>query len=133
MIRLFLSFLLCLSTLSADYFRDALLAYKQGNFTVAKELFELSIKKQNSFQGYFFLGKMYLHGEGVDANSTLAIPYLEQAVMKGNIKAKCYLAEAYLKNDVKQAEAILLLSQGAKETPICREIATTYNLYINGQ
>ncbi|MBV5277520.1 MAG: SEL1-like repeat protein, partial [Campylobacteraceae bacterium] len=92
---------------------------------------ELSIKKDNYAQGYFFLGKIYLYGEGVEANPSLAIPYLEQSVMRGNIKAKCYLAEAYIKNNIKHDEALILLNQGAKETSTCKEIAITYNISIN--
>ncbi len=126
-------FLVCvlISSAFADYFRDAMLAYKAGNYPQAKELFELSIKKENAIQGYFYLGKMYLYGEGVEANTSLAIPYLEQAVMKGNVKAKCYLAEAYLKNKVKHDDAVLLLNQGAKESMTCKEIASTYNILLN--
>lgn len=126
-------FLVCvlISSAFADYFRDAMLAYKASNYPQAKELFELSIKKENAIQGYFYLGKMYLYGEGVEANTSLAIPYLEQAVMKGNVKAKCYLAEAYLKNKVKHDDAVLLLNQGAKESMTCKEIASTYNILLN--
>jgi len=122
---------LLLTPLFADHFRDAMLAYKAGNYAGAKELFELSIKKENAIQGYFYLGKMYLHGEGVEANASLAIPYLEQSVMKGNIKAKCYLAEAYLKNKVKHDDAVLLLNQGAKESVTCKEIASAFNIPLN--
>lgn len=126
-------FLLCIviSSSFADYFRDAMLAYKSGNYTHAKELFELSIKKENAIQGYFYLGKMYLYGEGMDANTSLAIPYLEQAVMKGNVKAKCYLAEAYLKNKIKHDDAVLLLNQGAKESTVCKDIASNYTITLN--
>lgn len=124
-------FFLLVSSASADYFRDATLAYKAGNYAHARELFELAIKKENALQGYFYLGKMYLYGEGVEANASLAIPYLEQAVMKGNIKAKCYLAEAYLKNKMKHDDAVLLLNQGAKESVTCKEIASTYNIPLN--
>ncbi len=131
MIRFFCGFLILVTTLSADYFRDATLAYKQGKFAIAKELFELSIKKDHSFQGYFFLGKMYLYGEGIEANPSTAIPYLEQAVMKGNLKARCYLAEAYLKNNTKHDDAVILLKQGAQQTSLCQEIATNYNININ--
>lgn len=129
--KVFFGLLLTIVPLFADHFRDGMLAYKAGQFTQAREAFEIAIKKENSVQGYFYLGKIYLYGEGVDSNPSLAIPYLEQAVMKGNIKAKCYLAEAYLKSHIKQDEALLLLNQGAKESPTCKEIATTYNIAIN--
>lgn len=129
--KFLLIFFLLLTSTFADHFRDATLAYKAGQYAQAKELFELSIKKENAIQGYFYLGKMYLYGEGVEANPSLAIPYLEQAVMKGNIKAKCYLAEAYLKNRIKHDDAILLLNQGAKESITCKEIASAYNILLN--
>lgn len=129
--RLAVALFLLITSASADYFRDATLAYKAGDYVHARELFELSIKKENALQGYFYLGKMYLYGEGVEANASLAIPYLEQAVMKGNIKAKCYLAEAYLKSKVKHDDAVLLLKQGAKESATCKEIASTYNIPLN--
>lgn len=131
MTKILFLFCVLISSAFADYFRDAMLAYKAGNYPQAKELFELSIKKENAIQGYFYLGKMYLYGEGMEANTSLAIPYLEQAVMKGNIKAKCYLAEAYLKNKVKHDDAVLLLNQGAKESITCKEIASTYNILLN--
>lgn len=120
-----------INLLFADYFRDATIAYKSGDYTKAKDFFELSIKKENCVQCYFYLGKIYLYGEGTNANASQAIPYLEQAIMKGNIKAKCYLAEAYIKSNIKHDDAILLLNQGAKETPICKEIASNYNIPLN--
>jgi TPR repeat protein len=129
--KLILCFIVGLCPLFADHFRDGMIAYKAGHFVQAKEAFEIAIKKENSIQGYFYIGKIYLHGEGVDANPPLAIPYLEQAAMKGNVKAKCYLAEAYLKSNIKQDEARLLLKQGAKESSTCQDIATMYHIAIN--
>lgn len=131
MIRVLLFFTLLINPLVADYFKDAATAYKNKNYKEAKDLFDLSVKKENSIQGYFYLGKIYLYGEGVDANPLQAIPYLEQAVMKGNVKAKCYLAEAYLKANIKHEDAILLLQQGAKETITCKEVAFNYNIPLN--
>ena len=128
--KLFLILFLGITALYADHFYDGMMAYKAGNFTKAREDFDIAIKKENSIQGYFYLGKIYLYGEGVEANPSLAIPYLEQAVMKGNLKAKCYLAEAYLKSHIKQNEAQTLLNQGAKESSVCRDIAATYNITI---
>lgn len=59
---------------------------------------------------------MYLRGEGVDVHlPTAAITYLEQAVVKGNIKAQCFPCETYLKSRTKRDSAILLLQEGAKE------------------
>jgi len=126
-------FFVCSCALYADHFRDAMVAYKSGNFSQAKELFELSVKQENAIQGYYYLGKMYLYGEGVESNAAIAIPYLEQAVMKGNIKAKCYLAEAYLRNKTKQNEAHMLLNQGARESQICKEIAAAHHIPLKAE
>jgi len=126
----FCASMLLSSTLYADYFRDATLAYRGGNFEEARKNFELSVKKESGWQSYFYLGKIYLYGEGVDANPSQAIPYLEQAVMRGNMKAKCYLAEAYIKTKSKPEEALLLLSQEAKEIPLCQEIASKYAISL---
>lgn len=131
MIRVLVFFIILINPLIADYFKDATIAYKNKSYKEAKDLFDLSVKKENCVQGYFYLGKIYLHGEGVDANPLQAIPYLEQSVMKGNVKAKCYLAEAYLKANIKHEDAILLLKQGAKETVTCKEIASSYNILLN--
>ncbi len=131
MIKIAFLFLACLSSLLADHFRDATIAYRNGNFIVAKEQFELSIKKESCWQSYFYLGKIYLYGEGIESNPSHAIPYLEQAVMRGNVKAKCYLAEAYIKTQTKQDEVTLLLNQGARESAVCREIASSYNISLN--
>lgn len=119
------------SGLYADHFRDATLAYRGGNFEEARKNFELSIKKESCWQSYFYLGKIYLYGEGIEANPSHAIPYLEQAVTRGNVKAKCYLAEAYIKTQSKPDEALLLLNQGAKESTLCREIAASYAILLN--
>ncbi len=119
------------SALYADHFRDATLAYRGGNFEEARKNFERSIKKESCWQSYFYLGKIYLYGEGIDANPSHAIPYLEHAVMRGNVKAKCYLAEAYMKTHSKPDEALLLLNQGAKESSLCREIAASYAILLN--
>lgn len=123
--------MLSVSAVHADHFRDATIAYRSGNFSLAKEQFELSIKKESCWQSYFYLGKMYLYGEGIEANPSQAIPYLEQAVMRGNVKAKCYLAEAYIKTQTKQEDVTLLLNQGARESSVCREIAASYNISLN--
>ena len=131
MIKIACLLLLSITSLLADYFRDATIAYRNGNFVFAKEQFELSVKKESCWQSYFYLGKIYLYGEGVESNPSQAIPYLEQAVMRGNVKAKCYLAEAYIKTQTKQEEVSLLLNQGARESSVCREIASSYNIPLN--
>ena len=115
----------------ADAFYEAMIAYKNNQFLQAKMLFERSIQEEHGIQGNFYLGKMYLKGEGMDVHLPTAITYLEQAVIKGNIKAQCYLAEAYLKSRIKHESAVLLLQEGAKESFTCKEVAAIYKISLN--
>jgi TPR repeat protein len=115
----------------SDAFYEAMTAYKNNQFLQAKTLFERSIQEEHSIHGNFYLGKMYLRGEGVDVHLPTAITYLEQAVIKGNIKAQCFLAEAYLKSRTKRDSAILLLQEGAKESFTCKEVAAVFKIPLN--
>jgi len=126
-------FIICslLSFSLADAFYEAMLAYKNNQFLQAKALFERSIQEEHGMHGNFYLGKMYLRGEGTDINLPVAINYLEQAVIQGNIKAQCFLAEAYLKSRTKHENAVLLLREGAKESYTCKEIAAIYKIPLN--
>ncbi|MDD3462381.1 MAG: hypothetical protein PHW07_01925 [Sulfurospirillaceae bacterium] len=121
-----------MSTISfANNFRDAMLSYKNGEFEKAKILFEKSIKEESASLAYYFLGIMHLKGQGTAENSSQAIPYLEQAALKGNLKAKCFLAEAYIKNKDKKDEVLSLLKDGIdNNTKECIDIAATYGISI---
>ena len=66
----------------------------------------------------------------MDVHLPSAISYLEQAVIKGNVKAQCYLAEAYLKSKIKRESALLLLQEGIKENFTCKEVAALFKIPI---
>ena len=123
--------LICLVSLSiADAFQEGVDAYKNNQFLQAKALFERAIQEEQSIHANYYLGKMYLRGEGMDVHLPSAISYLEQAVIKGNVKAQCYLAEAYLKSKIKRDSALLLLQEGIKENYTCKEVAALFKIPI---
>ena len=75
------------------------------------------------------LGKIYLYGEGVEPQREKAIEYLKKAVQSGNLRADCFLSEAYLKNDTNKDDAISLLKKGLKRNlKECKKIARIYNI-----
>ncbi len=120
------------SLLEASNFRDGMLYYRNGDFENAKKSFELAIKQDHAIQANFFLGKIYLYGEGIVPDIDKATMYLEKASLSGNIRADCYLSEAYLKNGKDRNKAVLLLKKGLERgLRECKKIAKTYNININ--
>ncbi|WP_331775675.1 tetratricopeptide repeat protein [Sulfurospirillum sp. 1612] len=118
--------------LQASNFRDGMLFYKDSNFKEAKESFLRAINKDNSIQANFMLGKMYLYGEGMPPERDKAIKYLKISVNAGNLRAKCYLSEAYLRNNTNKEEAVTLLEDGLKKNLTeCKRIARIYNITID--
>lgn len=117
--------------LQASNFRDGMISYQNGNFKDAESSFLKAIVKDNSIQAHFMLGKMYLYGEGMPPQRDKAIKYLEISVNQGNIRAKCFLSEAYLKNNTNQDKAIRLLKEGlGRNLKECKRIARIYNITI---
>lgn len=117
------------SILQASNFRDGMMFYRDGNFKDAKISFENAIKKDHSIQANFMLGKIYLYGEGVEPQREKAIEYLKKAVQSGNLRADCFLSEAYLKNNTNKDDAISLLKKGLKRNlRECKKIARIYNI-----
>jgi len=130
--KIFLIFTIFVCLLNAGNFKEGMIAYKNGDFKKAKILFELAIKNDGATQPYFMLGKMYLYGEGVRINRKEAIKYLQKSAKKGNIRAKCYLAEAYLKDNNNKDKAMKLLKYGLKrKIRECKKIARIYNITLN--
>ena len=116
----------------ASYFSDGIRAYKTGDYTKAKDMFERAVKEEGAEQAHFLLGLLYLKGKGVKQDLSKAQRHLQKAVNFGNIRAKCYLAEAVIKSKSKDKKKILSLLKegrdgGASE---CAAIATKYNIPI---
>ncbi len=114
--------------LEGSNFRDGMLSYRDGDFQKAKKSFDLALSQDHAIQANFMLGKMYLYGEGVLANIQTSIKYLERASQSGNIRADCYLAEAYIKNGTDKKKAISLLKTGIKRN--IKECKKIYNMQI---
>jgi len=114
--------------LEGSNFRDGMLSYRDGNFQKAKKSFDLALSQDHAMQANFMLGKMYLRGEGVLADIQTSIKYLEIASQRGNIRANCYLAEAYIKNGTDKKKAVSLLKAGIDRN--IRECKKIYNTEI---
>ncbi|WP_456322305.1 hypothetical protein [Hydrogenimonas sp.] len=114
----------------ATYFSEGMRAYKQGDYITAKASFERAIKQEGSKQANFFLGILYLKGLGVKQNIQTAKRFLAEAVKIGNMRAKCYLAEAYLlqKNPNKKMAIKLLKEGNGAGATECAAIAAKYKI-----
>ena len=126
-----LSILLTMATIaSASYFSDAMRAYRQGHYADAKQLFETALEEDDAQQAQFFLGLLYLKGQGVTKDIATAKRFLSKAADLGNARAKCYLAEAYLlQSRPKKGEALKLLKEGqASGADECSAIAAKYKI-----
>lgn len=118
--------------LQADNFRDGMIFYKNGDLKKAKVAFLRSLSKDNSILANYMLGKIYLDAEGTPSDIKKAIHYLEISVKHGNIRAKCFLAKAYLKDNSSQDQAVKLLKEGLQgNLRECKKIAKFYNITID--
>ena len=114
----------------ASNFSDAMRAYRQGDYKEAKQLFELAIEEDGAMQAQFFLGLLYLEGKGVDRDLIAARRYLAKASELGNARAKCYLAETYLKQKRPDRQLALKLLKEGRDAGAdeCSAIAARYNI-----
>ncbi len=129
--KILIFLLITFTFLLADNFRDGMLFYKNGDFKKAKKSFELALNQDNVIQANFMLGKMYLYGEGVLPQRDKAIKYLKKASQDGNIRANCYLSEAYLKNNTNRDKVVSLLKKGLKRNlKECKRIQRIYDIKI---
>jgi len=132
-IRLLALLILFPAILSASYFSDGIRAYKTGNYLKAKKMLEMALKEEGSQQANFLLGLLYLKGgKGVAKDIPKARIYLQKAVDFGNIRAKCYLAKAYLLAKKKDKKRIMDLLKEGKEGGAgeCSAIANEFNIPI---
>jgi TPR repeat protein len=130
--RVLIMAVLAVTCMHASLFSDAMRAYKTGKFTEAKTLFEQALEEDGAVQASFFLGMLYLRGEGVEKNLEKARQYLQNAASNGNARAMCYLAEAYLTSkpaDIQKAKQALRqgMEGGASE---CRQIASQFKISL---
>ncbi len=114
----------------ASYFSDGIRAYKTGDYPKAKEMLEKAAVEEGAEQAHFLLGLLYLKGKGVKQDLSKAQRHLQKAVRFGNVRAKCYLAEARILSKSKDKKTILgLLKEGKKNgAGECAAIAAKYNI-----
>lgn len=119
-----LFFVLCTVLVQANSFGDGMRAYRSGDYTKAKVLFEIALKKEKIYTASHLLGKMYLKGDGVDKNIDKAIKYFEFAYKFGNITAGCYASYAYMKKGIFNWGILENgLARGLKnKTPFCLQV-----------
>jgi len=116
----------------ASYFSDGIRAYKTGDYQKAKEMLQKAVSEEGAEQAHFLLGLLYLKGRGVKKDLFKARKYLQKAVSFGNVRAKCYLAEAQILSKSKDKKTILGLLKEGKESGAgeCAAIAAKYNIPI---
>jgi len=128
--RILLVFILSIVTLSANNFRNGMIAYKKANFSEAKTFFEASILDDKSITASYMLGRMYLNGDGVEENTEQAIKFLLHAYNSGNTPAGCYISEAYMKEGSNLALLAVGIIEGLrKRVPHCRVVLKQYHAY----
>ena len=98
--RLIIIFIFSAIALNANNFRDGMIAYKKGDYSKAKILFEIALEKDKVYNASHLLGKMYLNGNGVNQNYDKAIKYFNFSYKYGNITAGCYASKTYMKKGV---------------------------------
>ncbi len=116
--------------MNANNFRDGIIAFKKNDFMQAKQSFKKAITKDKVISASYMLGRMYLHGKGVNVNLNKAIKLLGYAYSYGNIPAGCYLSEAHIRNDKK----VYLAAEGVKRgmainLPYCEKIFMMWRAY----
>ena len=118
--------------LLASYFSDAMRAYKGGNYKEALKLFQLAVEEDGAEQAHYFLGLLYLKGQGVKKDHASAEKYLVHAAAIGNARAKCYLAELYLsQKKPERSKALKLLKEGAAAgASECQAIASKFKISL---
>ncbi len=91
---------MCSAVVQANNFRDGVIAYKKGDYVTARTFLIKSLEVDKVSNASHILGKIYLHGKGVEADTNKAIKYFEFAQKFGNIIAGCYASSAYMDKGV---------------------------------
>jgi TPR repeat protein len=108
------SILLCTSLSAGADLASAKHAYEQKDYATAfKEFTPLS--EQGNAEAQFFLGKMYLVGQGVPKDSDLAIKWFKASAAQGNADAQFFLGSIYLLPHKDIAEGVKWLRLSAEQ------------------
>ena len=74
--------------------RKGIEAYKQGDYITGLQIF-YPLAKQGKTPAQYLLGSMYLYGQGVAQNDTMAVVWFLKAAKSGEPRSQNYLCEAY--------------------------------------
>jgi len=128
--RLILTLVLSVVVLNANNFRNGMVAYRKANYADAQAFFKAAAVDDKSIAASYMLGRMYLNGEGVKADTKKAIKFLLHASEYGNVPAGCYLSEAYMKEGSNLALLAVGIIEGLrKRVPHCRVVLKQYHAY----
>jgi TPR repeat protein len=106
--------LLCATLSAGADLASAKHAYEQKDYATAfKEFTPLS--EQGNAEAQFFLGKMYLLGQGVTKDSDLAIKWFKASAAQGNADAQFFLGSFYLLPHKDIAEGVKWLQLSAEQ------------------
>ncbi|MCD7840240.1 MAG: sel1 repeat family protein [Erysipelotrichaceae bacterium] len=73
---------------------EAIEAYQSGDYKAALKKFK-NLAFWNNRLAYYFLGQMYLNGNGVKANANKATKYFRDGVKKGSVDCAITMGDAY--------------------------------------
>lgn len=77
-----------------DMLRKGIEAYKQGDYVTALQIF-YPLAKQGKPSAQYLLGSMYLYGQGVAQNDTMAVVWFLKVAKSGEPHSQNYLCKAY--------------------------------------
>jgi TPR repeat protein len=106
--------LLCASLSAGADLASAKHAYEQKDYAAAFKEFT-PLAEQGNAEAQFFLGKMYLLGQGVPKDSDLAIKWFKASAARGNADAQFFLGSIYLMPHKDIAEGVKWLRLSAEQ------------------
>ncbi len=80
---------------SNDGFLKAMTAYKNGDYATAFQIFE-PLAEQGDVDAQFYLGGMYMKGQGVIKNYKTSLKWYKRAAEQGDAKAQFNLGVIYM-------------------------------------
>jgi len=105
----------------ADIYQEGVAAYSQGNFSVAFEKFK-TVAEHGHVQAEYYVGIMYLKGQGISKNEKEAGVWLGKAAERGHVEAQENMGLIYAKglgverNWVQAAKWFSVAAASGKET-----------------
>ena len=111
-------------------FNDAVIAYIQGDYQRAFQLFYPLAESTEDPYAMYYLGMMYLQGQGIDRDTKVAAKWLRLAAEKGSPQAQYQIGMLYstgngLPRDHEQAYAWFQVSARQQHDPSSKALQQT--------